>query len=83
MVGCDKNRKIKDIVSRMIVRAIQNLPEDDRKIFILKHYKNLSAEEIAARLQTPVWEIERSLLHPSQWLLCQMNPTRREISNEG
>lgn len=82
MVGCDKNKKIKDVVSRMIVRAIQALPEKDRNIFILKHYKNLDAEEISAQLQMPVWEIERSLHRSSQWLLCQMNPTRREIAPE-
>lgn len=75
-----ENHKIsKDMLSRMIIRAIQDLPVQDRDIFILKHYKNCTDKQIARQLSLSLAQVQASLRRSSIALLCSLHPLKNQL----
>ena len=79
MASFENHEISKEMLSGLIVRAIQGLPEMDREIFILKHYKNCSDHEIALRLSLTPRQVEASLKKSSIALLCSLNPLKKHL----
>ncbi len=79
MATIENHNISKDMLSRMIIRAIQDLPVPDRDIFILKHYKNCSDKEIARRMSLSTSEVQSSLRRSSIALLCTLHPLRKQL----
>lgn len=76
-----ENQKVpKEMLSRMIVRAIQDLPVLDREIFVLKHYQNCDESEIASRLSLSLSQVQASLQRSSIALMCSLHPLRKQIN---
>lgn len=79
MATSENHNVSKEMLSRMIIRAIQDLPVPDRDIFILKHYKNCSDKEIARRLSLSLDQVQASLHRSSIALLCSLHPLRKQM----
>lgn len=79
MATIENHQMSKDMLSRMIIRAIQELPVPDRDIFVLKHYQNCSDKEIARRLSLPLPQVQASLQRSSIALLCSLHPLRKPL----
>jgi DNA-directed RNA polymerase specialized sigma24 family protein len=79
MATSENRHMSKDMLSRMIIRAIQDLPVQDRDIFILKHYQNCSDKEIARKLSLPLPQVQESLQRSSIALLCSLHPLRKQM----
>jgi DNA-directed RNA polymerase specialized sigma24 family protein len=79
MASSENQQMSKDMLSRMIISAIQDLPVQDRDIFILKHYRNCSDKEIARKLSLPLAQVQASLQRSSIALLCSLHPLRKQL----
>lgn len=64
----------KDLLSVVILNAIRSLPEQDRDIFVLKHYDGLSDLEISDVLGLTLPKVQCSLRNSSTQLLCHLRP---------
>jgi hypothetical protein len=76
-----ENQKVpKEMLSRVIIQAIQELPVMDREIFVLKHYQNYNENEIARKLSLPLSQVQASLQRSSIALMCSLHPLRKEFN---
>jgi RNA polymerase sigma factor (sigma-70 family) len=51
--------------TRLIIEAINKLPQAERDAFVWKHYKGMNVEEIAAKLECSVDESSK-ILHQAE-----------------
>ncbi|MBI4610249.1 MAG: sigma-70 family RNA polymerase sigma factor [Candidatus Rokubacteria bacterium] len=61
-----------------IRRAIQQLPEEQREAFVLRHYHGLSYEEIAEALQVPLGTVKWRIHEAVRRLEASLVVSRRE-----
>ena len=52
---------VREKVTRSILETLSDLPDNQKKMFIWKHYRGWSAEKIAAKLQCSLSEVESGL----------------------
>lgn len=64
--------------TRLIIEAINTLPESERQAFICKHYKGMKVSEIAANLQRSVEDTAELLKLAERRLSDRLNHLRRE-----
>lgn len=76
------NKEKKDLISRLIIHSLANLPEQDRRIFILKHYRGCSPQHISRRLQLDEVMVSESLRRSARHLLCSLNPLKNRLGSE-
>jgi len=52
----------------VIMKAVNRLPEKQRKVFVLRHYKHLSLEEIASTVKRSQGTVKANLFHATRRL---------------
>jgi RNA polymerase sigma-70 factor (ECF subfamily) len=57
-------RELQDV----ILKAVDRLPEKQRKVFVLRHYKHLSLEEIASTMNRSQGTVKANLFHATRRL---------------
>ncbi len=66
----------RDGLFERILRALQQMPPDLRKVFVLSHYEGCSPQEIAARLSLDEGETMRRMKEANALFLRTMRATR-------
>lgn len=62
----------------VVRRAVQDLPDEQKAVFILRHYHGLSYQEIAETLQTPLGTVKWRMHDAVRRLEASRNVSRRE-----
>lgn len=82
MAGKSTTQPRRDPVSARIVDSINKLPLEDRRIFILRHYRDVPEPEIAQTLQLPLEQVRESLARSSRLLMQDMRPVRQRLMGQ-
>ena len=69
-------------VAKLLERAIANLPESLRPVFMLREIEGLSIEETAEALQIPTGTVKTRLLRSRQRLRRELDPEIREALHD-
>ena len=65
-------------IAKLLERAISNLPEAFRPVFVLREIEGLSVEETAEALQIPAGTVKTRLLRSRRILQRELDPEIRE-----
>jgi RNA polymerase sigma-70 factor (ECF subfamily) len=66
-------------IGKLLERAVANLPEALRPVFVLREIEGLSVEETAEALQIPTSTVKTRLLRSRHRLRRELNPEIREV----
>ena len=69
-------------IAKLLERAIANLPETFRPVFVLREIEGLSVEETAEALQIPKETVKTRLLRSRRRLQRQLDPELRDALTE-
>jgi DNA-directed RNA polymerase specialized sigma24 family protein len=69
----------KEKTTRVIIDAINRLPQSERDAFVCKHYKGMAAEEIATHLQRTMKETESILSNAERRVSKNLNRMNNSI----
>lgn len=65
----------------VVRHGVERLAEEQKVVFMLRHYQGLSYEEIAAALQVPLgtvkWRLHEAVRHLEAWLASEGRSRRR------
>ena len=65
-------------IAKLLERAISNLPEAFRPVFVLREIEGLSVEETADALQIPIGTVKTRLLRSRHILQRELDPEIRD-----
>jgi RNA polymerase sigma-70 factor, ECF subfamily len=65
-------------IAKLLERAVANLPETFRPVFVLREIEGLSVEETADILQIPKETVTTRLLRSRRRLQCELDPELRD-----
>ena len=69
-------------IARLLERAVANLPDALRPVFVLREIEGLSIEETAEALQIPTGTVKTRLLRSRRRLQRELDPEIREALHD-